>query len=71
MILARGLALRLAAEARAEPVEELAQSPQQRPCGPRRHARSVQNLRKKYKSLDRAGLANRDQPDKVVLKVLS
>ena len=38
---ARGRALRLAAEARAEPVEEQAQSPQQCPCGPRRHTRSV------------------------------
>ena len=59
-VLRRGLALRLAAEARAEPVEEQAQSPQQCPCGPRRHARSVQDLRKKYKSLDRAALANRE-----------
>ena len=53
-VLGRGLALRLPAEARAEPVEELAQSSQQCPCGPRRHARSVHDPRKKYKSSDRA-----------------
>jgi hypothetical protein len=48
-ILTGGLALRLAAEAGAEPIEELAQSSQQRPRGPRRHTRSVQNSPKKYK----------------------
>ena len=30
------------------------------PCGPRRHARSVQDLQKKYKSLDHAAIANRE-----------
>ena len=49
-ILARRLALRPATEARTEAIEELAQASQQRPGGPRRHARSVQDRRKKYKS---------------------
>jgi len=59
-VLRRGLTLRLPAETRAEPVEEQAQSSQQCPCGPRRHARSVQDLRKKYKSLDQAAIASRE-----------
>jgi hypothetical protein len=58
-VLRGDLTLRLPAEARAEPIEKQAQSPQQCPCGPRRHARSVQDLWKKYKSYDRAAYANR------------
>ena len=55
-ILTGGLPLRLAAEARTEAIQELAQAPQQRPRGPRRHTRSVLKSLKKYKpeSLDQA-----------------
>ena len=49
-ILTGGVALRLAAEARTEPIQELAQASQQRPRGPRRHARSVRDAARKYKS---------------------
>jgi hypothetical protein len=45
----RGLSLRLSTEARAEAIQVLAQSPQQRPRGPRGHARSVPDSRTKYK----------------------
>ena len=48
-VLAGRLALRLATEARTEAVQELAQAPQQRARGPRRHGRSVADPRKKYK----------------------
>jgi len=48
-VLRRRLTLRLAAEARAELIEELAQSSQQRPCRARRHARSVLNAAHPYK----------------------
>ena len=44
-----GVPLRLPAEAGAEPIEVLAQASQQRPRGPRRHARSVQDPVDKYK----------------------
>jgi hypothetical protein len=49
--------LRLAAEAGAEPIEVLAQASQQRPRGPRRHARSVPDAARQYKSnlIDRCG----------------
>jgi hypothetical protein len=48
------VSLRLPTETRTELIEELAQSSQQRARGAGRHACSVQDLRKKYKSLDRA-----------------
>jgi hypothetical protein len=48
-VLTRGLSLRLSTEARAEAIQVLAQSPQQRPRGPRGHARSVADSRPKYK----------------------
>ena len=44
-ILTRRPPLRLSAEAGAEPIEVLTQAPQQRPRGPRRHARSVRPFR--------------------------
>ena len=49
-ILTGGVALRLPAEAGAEPIEVLAQASQQRPRGPRRHARSVRDSTRQYKS---------------------
>jgi hypothetical protein len=49
-IVAGGLPLRLSTEARAEPIEELAQSSQQRPRGAGRHACSVPNAARAYKS---------------------
>ena len=49
-VLRRGGSLRLPAEARAEPIKELAESLQQRTRRPRRHSRSVQNPPTKYKS---------------------
>jgi hypothetical protein len=48
-ILTGGLALRLAAEADTEPIQELPQASQQFPGGSRRHARSVRNAARKYK----------------------
>ena len=48
-ILTGGVPLRLPAEARAEPIEVLAQAPQQRPRGPRRDARSVRDSARQYK----------------------
>ena len=49
MILARRVPLRLSTEARAEAIEILAQSPQQRPRGPGGHAGSVRDATKEYK----------------------
>ena len=54
-ILTGGVPLWLPAEAGAEPIEVLAQASQQRPRGPRRHPRSVQNSPKKYKPRRSAG----------------
>ena len=48
-ILAGRVPLRLPTEARAESIQELAQAPQQRPCGPRRHAGSVRDSARQYK----------------------
>jgi hypothetical protein len=63
-ILARGLPLRLSAEAGAEPIQVLAQASQQRPRGPRRHARSVRDSACQYKRITSS------EPDKVVLAEL-
>ena len=54
-MLARRIPLRLPAEAGTEPIEVLAQPSQQRPRGPRRHPRSVQNSPTKYKPARSAG----------------
>ena len=43
------ITLRASAEARTEAVEELAQASQERPRGPRRHARSVRDRAPQYK----------------------
>ena len=57
-ILTGRVSLRLSTEAGAKSIEELAQASQQRPRGPRRHARSVRDSARQYKSnlIDGAGL---------------
>ncbi len=63
-VLTRGSPLRLAAEARAEAVEKLAQASQQRTRRASGHARSVHNASHSYKPFHREA---QNQPDKVVL----